>query len=88
MTHAPEMEGNPAVEGWRLARADLPVIARGVALLALAVLAVGGWLRASRWSAVVGGVTAPVLLPAAFLALWAAAIHLTGGEKFDDHPWV
>jgi len=23
-----------------------------------------------------------------FLAAWAAAIHLTGGEKFDDHPWV
>jgi hypothetical protein len=22
------------------------------------------------------------------LSAWAAALHLTGGEKFDDHPWV
>lgn len=22
------------------------------------------------------------------LAAWAAAIHVTGGELFDDHPWV
>ena len=34
---------------------------------------------------------APLALPLAalaFLSAWAAAIHLTGGEKYDDHPWI
>ena len=26
--------------------------------------------------------------PSDILAGWAAAIHLTGGEKFDDHKFV
>jgi hypothetical protein len=33
----------------------------------------------------------PLALPLAVIAVlgaWASAIHLTGGEKFDDHPWV
>jgi hypothetical protein len=31
---------------------------------------------------------APALAVAGFLLAWAAAIHLTGGQRFDDHPWV
>ena len=31
--------------------------------------------------------TSPLVLGAA-LSAWAAAIHLTGGEKFDDHEFV
>lgn len=34
---------------------------------------------------------APIGLAAAFvgvLAAWAGLIEITGGEKFDDHPWV
>jgi len=31
---------------------------------------------------------AAVCAGAALLALWAALIHLTGGEEFDDHPFV
>lgn len=33
----------------------------------------------------------PVALAAALagaLAAWAGLIEITGGEKFDDHPWV
>jgi hypothetical protein len=61
---------------------------RGLALAALAggtLLGAGaalqrlGWL-ASPLAAALGG--------AGLLSAWAAAIHLTGGEKFDDHPWV
>ena len=29
-----------------------------------------------------------VLAAAALLMSWASAIHVTGGERFDDHPWV
>jgi len=38
-----------------------------------------GWLAAP---------IAPLLGLAGVLAAWAAVIHVTGGEKFDDHPWV
>ncbi|MBA4179907.1 MAG: hypothetical protein C0506_04890 [Anaerolinea sp.] len=65
------------------------MLIHGVALMALAVAALlaafssiqkAGWLAAAS--------VAPVLAVAGVLAAWAAAIHLTGGEKFDDHPWV
>jgi hypothetical protein len=29
-----------------------------------------------------------VLGMSSLLAGWAAVIHLTGGEKFDDHPFI
>jgi hypothetical protein len=31
---------------------------------------------------------APPMLIAALLLAWAAAIHLSGGERRDDHPYV
>ncbi len=60
---------------------------RGLGLAALALAALAGAresLRHGLW-------LAPLALPCTFaaaLAAWAAAIHITGGEKFDDHPWV
>jgi hypothetical protein len=64
-----------------------PLLVRGLALAGLAL--------AAGWSAVQVGRTSWLLAPvamflgaAALLSGWAAAIHLTGGEKFDDHPWV
>jgi hypothetical protein len=53
----------------------------GVAFAAVAV-------RAARWHWLAGVVFTPPLALIAGLFGWAAAIHLTGGEKFDDHPWV
>jgi hypothetical protein len=62
-------------------------LARGAALAGLS-----GGLAWLGWSA---GRTSWMLAPIAVglagvaaLAAWAAAIHLTGGEKFDDHPFI
>ncbi len=64
------------------------MLVRGVALLGLATalgwLAVAAFQKGGLWlaplTAMLGG--------AGLLSAWAAVIHLTGGEKFDDHPFV
>ena len=65
------------------------MLIRGVTLLALAIgalIAAVGSVQKAGWLAAVS--VAPVLALIGLLAGWAAAIHLTDGEKFDDHPWV
>ena len=82
-----EMPHEPAPPEPRRIVPEGPLLVRGVALAGLAVGA--GWLglaTAQRWLwlapvGMVGGVVA-------VLSAWASVIHLTGGEKFDDHPWV
>ena len=62
-------------------------LVRGAGLAALAVAA--GWAAIASWR--VSWFLAPASAAfgaASLLAAWAAAIHLTGGEKFDDHPFV
>jgi len=59
-------------------------------------LGLAGFAAATSWAAISaarkgGWLLAPASLALAgigLLSAWAAAIHLTGGEKFDDHPWV
>lgn len=66
---------------------ERPMLVRGVGLAALA----GGLLWAGTSAGGKSWVLAPVGLAlgvAGLLSAWAAAIHLTGGEKFDDHPFV
>ncbi|MFN0096158.1 MAG: hypothetical protein ACKVVT_15460 [Dehalococcoidia bacterium] len=65
-----------------------PLLWRGAALLLMAAtgahFAVRPLLAGRWWSLVatpVGGVVT-------VLSLWAALVHLTGGEKFDDHEFV
>ncbi|HXU25569.1 MAG TPA: hypothetical protein VN697_16215 [Tepidiformaceae bacterium] len=67
---------------------DAGSVVRGLGLGAISVAAFAtavvtvqrlGWLAAP---------IAGVLGLGGLLAGWAAAIHITGGEKFDDHPWV
>jgi hypothetical protein len=58
--------------------------------LGLAVLAGGlfwaGWQAVAKsWVLAPAGVALGI---AGALSAWAAAIHLTGGERFDDHPFV
>lgn len=63
------------------------MIPRGIGLAVLA----GGLLWAGWHAAAKSWVLAPagaVLGIAGALSAWAAAIHLTGGERFDDHPFV
>ena len=67
---------------------ERPMLVHGLALLALAVAALAGLGGAAQKAAWLGVVLAPPLLLAAGLAAWAAAIHLTGGERFDDHACV
>lgn len=63
------------------------MVVRGTALGGLAVAAGWGAISALKASAFLAPLSA-VLGLASLLAGWAAAIHLTGGEKFDDHPFV
>jgi hypothetical protein len=65
-----------------------PLLPQGAGLAGIS--AASQWLlaRAFRAHWMLGILALPVLGVAALLAAWAAAIHLTGGEKFDDHPWV
>ena len=67
---------------------ERPMLVRGVALLAIAVAALASLFGATQKTRWFGVLLAPPLVLTAVLAAWAAAIHLTGGERFDDHPWV
>jgi len=60
---------------------------RGLALIALAAAAFLGAGEAARRSWLLLPVASALGL-AGFLAAWAGLIEVTGGEKFDDHPWV
>lgn len=71
---------------WRLP--DRSMVVRGLGLGALAVAGFAGAVTAGQRA---GWLAAPVVALFGFgggLAAWAALVHLTGGEKFDDHPWV
>lgn len=64
------------------------VVARGVGLGALAAGFAGLAAIAMRkfgWFGAPAGVAGAA---GALLSGWAALIHLTGGEKFDDHRWI
>jgi hypothetical protein len=83
-----EMPHEPAEPEPRRLMPDAAMLVRGLGLGAIAaagfagavaLVQKGGWLL-SPVAVVLGG--------AGVLAGWAAAVHLTGGEKFDDHPWV
>ncbi len=67
---------------------EFAMLWRGLGLLTLAAGAFAGAIGATRhgaWLAVAG---VPVMGLVGLLAGWAAAVHLTGGEQFDDHPFV
>ncbi len=67
---------------------SVEMVARGLGLLAGAVASMAALVSLRRRSRGLGGFAALPLVGAAVLFGWAAAIHLTGGERFDDHPWV
>jgi len=65
-----------------------PLAVRGLALLAVSVVfgyAAYAGTRAFGLPFLPGAL---LLGLGGFLSLWAALIHLTGGEEFDDHPFV
>lgn len=64
------------------------MLVRGVGLGLLAAGLGCAGLRLLRRNVLLGAPPALVLVGGAVLAAWAAVIHLSGGERFDDHPWV
>jgi hypothetical protein len=64
------------------------MLVRGLGLAAASAAVIGGGVAAGRKSTLLGLVLAPAVAIISTLFAWAAAIHLTGGEKFDDHEWV
>ncbi|MCC6959370.1 MAG: hypothetical protein IT301_05940 [Dehalococcoidia bacterium] len=71
--------------GFRLPSPEMA--ARGIGLGAVAVAAAWAAVSTLRASVLLAPLSAGLGL-SGLLALWGAAIHLTGGEKFDDHPYV
>lgn len=84
--HEPPHEPAP-LEARRLIP-ERPLLVRGLALLAIAVAALAGIVGSFQKAGWLAIPLAPLLALVAVLGAWAAAIHLTGGERFDDHPWV
>lgn len=63
------------------------MVVRGAAMTGAAVALGAAGLKAAKLGPG-GAVVAVVLAGAAALLAWAGAIHLGGGEKYDDHTWV
>lgn len=81
-------EHEPAPPEQRRIVPPAAIVARGIGLGALAT---GLVVFATAVSRKAGWLGLPVTILAgsgALLSAWAALIHLTGGEKFDDHRWV
>jgi hypothetical protein len=67
---------------------EWPMLWRGLALGAAAFSLLGLERRLFRSKHHSARLATPAAAIAAMLFAWAAAIHLTGGERFDDHKWV
>jgi hypothetical protein len=74
--------------GRRLEGPTWPVVSRGLGLLFLALVALWATGRSVRALGVLAAPIAPLTFAIAVLAAWAGVIHVTGGERFDDHPAV
>lgn len=83
----PEWPAKPVPPGEKKLLPEWAMLWRGLALAWLAIVLLSASLRMVRATWVLAPVAAPLVLGAA-LSAWAAAIHLTGGEKFDDHEFV
>lgn len=70
-------------EGGGLRLPPWPMLWRGMALAGMAAALGLLGVRAVRWS-LLAAPAGVVLGVGAVLAAWGAAIHLTGGERFDD----
>lgn len=88
MAGIPEWPHKPAPPEPRRVLPERQLLWRGLALAGVAVAALAGVRAARRGPLLVSLPAGAVLALMALLAGWAAAIHLTGGEWFDDHPWV
>ncbi len=67
---------------------EMPMLWRGAAFAGVALVALRMARLVGRGPAIVRLPGALMLGGVAILSIWAAAIHLTGGEKFDDHDCI
>lgn len=78
----------PAAPAPRFEKPDRGTVVRGIALGTLSVVsffaAVYSLNRWGQMAAPIGALLGTIVA----LSMWATLIHFTGGEKFDDHPWV
>lgn len=77
----------PAAPGPRYVMPPFALLWRGIVLLMLAAVAFFGAEEAVRRNWLMLPVSS-VLGITGVLAAWAGLIEVSGGEKFDDHPWV
>ena len=82
-----DLPPRPQSEAARGSLPEFPMLWRGLAFLAASLLSFAGARRAARANLLLAPL-ALVLVLVGLLTGWAAAIHLSGGETFDDHPWV
>ena len=83
----PEWPNKPVPPEAKRLLPEWAMLWRGLALAGLAIAFLWGAVQGLRSSALLAPVALLFTVSAA-LAGWASAIHLTGGERFDDHPWV
>lgn len=91
MTHEeniPEWPHKPAPPEPKRLLPEREMLWRGLGLAAVAAVAFGGIPKVLGRFGLAAAPLAVLLGAMGVLAAWAAAIHLTGGERFDDHPWV
>ena len=78
----------PAPPETRKLLPDTGMFVRGLGLTVLGAAAFFGMTASVQKLGWFATPLAALLGVGGVLATWAAAIHVTGGEKFDDHPWV
>lgn len=69
-------------------RFQLGLAVRGALLVVAGVGMVTGGLRTFRNHHVLGLPFAVMGIAGGISSIWAGVIHLTGGERFDDHPFL
>ena len=85
--HTPEWPAKPGVAEPTALIPEWAMLWRGLGLVGLTIACI--WAAASSFRT--SWLLAPVGLvlgAGSVLSAWAALIHLTGGERFDDHRWV
>ena len=72
----------------RFERPNNGSLVRAGALFGVAAVSFFGAVYSITHYGTLASPIAAVLSTAGILSMWASMIHVTGGERFDDHPWV
>lgn len=87
--HGGALPGHPTAEpAERAAFPPADQVLRGIIFALVSGLVAVGSLTAVRRMGLTAAPLAALGACASGLAAWASVIHLTGGERFDDHPFI